>query len=101
MRVKPICGKLVAMMLLQIARQQDICSYCSTACFKLNGLLATCSYKLVNNLLQVCKPTSCIAGFPDQLPCISIQTKEKVCTRIELNSPRICQGHNHGRHFFV
>ena len=37
----------------------------------------------------------------NQLPCISIRTKEKVCIRIELNSPRICQGHNHGRHFYV
>ena len=44
-----------------------------------------------------------IAGFHtrDQLACISIATKEKVCIRIELNFPRICQGHNLGRHFFV
>ena len=44
-----------------------------------------------------------IAGFHtrDQLSCIPIKTKEKVCMRIEFNSKKICQGHGHGRHSFV
>ena len=38
----------------------EICFYCSTACFKLNGLLATCSYKLV-------KSTTCCKSANQQV----------------------------------
>ena len=34
---------------------------------------------------------ACFHHTPEQLPCNSIKTKEKVCKIIEVNSPRICQ----------
>ena len=57
---------------------------------------------MCSSVLQAINDAICltnpIAGFHtrDQLSCISIKTKEKVCMKIDFNSQRICQGRNHG-----